>query len=212
MAPICPVSKMADIRNSCGVAKTATQAVTCSPLISLSRRTITCPKAQAMAPPITSPTDGRLAPNLPCHVIRMMPQKAMPMPNHLRRPGFSPSSSAPSMTRNGTSSCTMIAAIPASSPSRPVKVRLYWIAAPTMAIRNRLKKLPLGSGVKATRISAVSKKRKAINKIGGKSLIAPLVNTSPIAQASGTVTAISTSSGVSRPKACLLSCPRRRRS
>jgi len=78
-----------------------------------------------------------------------------------------------------------------------VKVRLYWMAAATMAILKIAINLPLGKGANQTKTNAVSEKRKAINKIGGKWFIAPFANTKPNPHKSGTVSAINVCLGVS---------------
>ena len=70
----------------------------------------------------------------------------------------------------GNSSCTTMTAVDAFNPSRPVNVNAYWMVALTTEIQNILRINPNGGFTNQSKTRVVSAKRKAISRIGGKSL------------------------------------------
>ena len=104
------------------------------------------------------------------------------IPTQRRQPGVSLRKIAPIITKNGISSCIIKAVAEASRPESPVNVRLYCKVADMKEISSNIRICPPLGLINQTKAKAVTLKRKAISKIGGKCAIAAFANTSPIPQ------------------------------
>ncbi len=128
-------------------------------------------------------------------MIRMAPINAIAMPNPCFNEIRSPNTSQARIRPKGTSSCTSSAAVEASIPRTPLKVRLYCNAALINDIQKSCLKIPGGGRKNQTMQNAVRVKRKAISRMGEKCDIPALATINPIPQITATEIAISTSTG-----------------
>ena len=101
------------------------------------------------------------------------------MPTQRRHPGVSLRKIAPIITKKGISSCMIKAVADALRPERPENVRLYCKVADMNEIINRLVSWFLVGVINQTRTAAVTVKRNAISKIGGKCEMAAFAKTKP---------------------------------